>query len=801
MLPENLAAVDWPFAALLAFFVFVALCWPQYRRLAREMHVAAAAGDYARSLDAELAITRSYSPIAVLERWIAPGDQQALVALRYLQLGEFDEALAWTERALRKARRDRTKAIAHCTAALARASRGDVAEMDEHLRVLEPLLARRPVESISFLATALTCNQHAGRLEEVERLLRERVSGTDALLSARVREAAVWSLITLGQFEQALQITGEALNEEAAAGGALGEGGLQRGDALGLQQLRAAGDRFVRLSLMLAGADAAAKAQRWDLFEEYIRAPVLLANLQPGLALACRGYWMMSAAHSGDSAAMARCAQQAADLIAAHPRNRRIRATWADFPVRAWQIVGDQERALAAAQASWAEVLAPLERSELAAAMARSLDALGRVDQAEALRAEARALALRACWNRESEEPLREDLLLLPLASNDAGIAAPASEFGPVAPAASPLAGIAWIVAVFAMIPVVGVLGGVALLVLSILLLTKRQPLLHDRRVGRAGMVLALISLAFAAVSVPSCGRAVVNRLKDRGLSNPESQPDEDAPEVDSDDADKSGSSTPLAAESSGPRTAPHLDKPVPWHQTVLYFVVLGISIVLHEIGHGVAAFWAGDPTARDRGRFSLNPIRHFSLLGSLIVPGVLTLAHSDSVIGWAKPVPIRPECFRHARRGLLSVTLAGVSLNMLIALAATNLLLVLLVVLHWIHPDVSVENLLFPFQMVEIEAAPHALVWAIAMSACKAAVWINVFLTSFNLLPFPPLDGFGVIRALAPRSLIPLLNRLSGIGMMLMLALIVFKALDYLLLPGVLLGVLLLGFVQFVAG
>jgi Zn-dependent protease len=470
--------------------------------------------------------------------------------------------------------------------------------------------------------------------------------------------------------------------------------------------------------------------------------------------------------------------------------------------LRAWQIAGDHQRAMAAARTVWEDPLVPIERSELAAGMAKSLAALGRPEESDRLRAEAFALAPGAHWNHERRAsttalPQESGEAILP---TEAYVAAPAAESGPVEPVASPVACAVWIMAVFAMVPVFGMPAGIALLVLSILLIAKRQPLPHDRRVGRAGLIAAVVSLAFALVSIPSCASAVLARLaQDRHAEQNREATQAEDESSESDEENETGASAPAAGPSARTADRQPADSHVPWHQTAIYLGVLAVSIVLHEIGHAIAAFWSGDPTARNLGRFSLNPVRHFSWVGSLIVPAALTLIHSDAVIGWAKPVPIRQERFRHPRRGLLGVTLAGVSLNMLIALIATNLMLVLLLGLRWAHADASFGNLIFPFQMVEVSGVPSGTYWAMALSICKAAVWINAFLTGFNLLPFPPLDGFGVIRALAPAALTPLLNKVTGIGMILMLALIAFKALTYLLLPGILLGLLLLSYVQFI--
>src|ERR1700756_656037 len=102
---------------------------------------------------------------------------------------------------------------------------------------------------------------------------------------------------------------------------------------------------------------------------------------------------------------------------------------------------------------------------------------------------------------------------------------------------------------------------------------------------------------------------------------------------------------------------------------TVIYFGVLVVAIILHEIAHGVVALWFGDDTAKRAGRLTLNPVPHIDPFGSIILPALGALAHVP-VIGWAKPVPVNPSRLR-SRRDMLLVSLAGPATNLSLMLIA----------------------------------------------------------------------------------------------------------------------------------
>lgn len=156
----------------------------------------------------------------------------------------------------------------------------------------------------------------------------------------------------------------------------------------------------------------------------------------------------------------------------------------------------------------------------------------------------------------------------------------------------------------------------------------------------------------------------------------------------------------------------------------VIAAVVLLYSLVLHELAHALVAWWAGDPTARNLGRISLDPLRHLDPLGSVLL---LTVG-----FGWAKPVPVRPDRFRHERFGSLAVALAGVVANLALATAALVLL-----------------------RLGGLGAAPGVIALPEPLLlGLQVTVRINVLLAVFNLLPVPPLDGSRVVAALLPKPL-----------------------------------------------
>lgn len=162
--------------------------------------------------------------------------------------------------------------------------------------------------------------------------------------------------------------------------------------------------------------------------------------------------------------------------------------------------------------------------------------------------------------------------------------------------------------------------------------------------------------------------------------------------------------------------------------ELMLRFVVtlplLLVSLVAHELAHGLAAWRLGDPTAKLHGRLTLRPLPHLDLWGSLAL--VLTFLGSGGTFffGWAKPVPVSPAYFRDPQRGMMLVGAAGPATNFALALVAAGLV--------WL-----------------------TYTWSLFLAQALALAFVlNVILGVINLLPLPPLDGSRVVGGLLPRDL-----------------------------------------------
>ena len=190
--------------------------------------------------------------------------------------------------------------------------------------------------------------------------------------------------------------------------------------------------------------------------------------------------------------------------------------------------------------------------------------------------------------------------------------------------------------------------------------------------------------------------------------------------------------------------------------------VSLLFAVSFHESAHGLAALACGDPTAREQGRISLNPLRHIDPIGSVVFPALLALTGAP-VFGWARPVPVDLRRTREPRLANLLVSAAGPLSNVVLALLFTALVFVVRPRLHAVGAG-AVDEALFLLAVY--------------------SVLINAALAIFNLLPIPPLDGFGVLESLLPRSLAPLAFALRRYGMLILIGLMMTGVLRHVLGP-----------------
>jgi len=163
------------------------------------------------------------------------------------------------------------------------------------------------------------------------------------------------------------------------------------------------------------------------------------------------------------------------------------------------------------------------------------------------------------------------------------------------------------------------------------------------------------------------------------------------------------------------------------------------IALSFHEFAHAWMANKMGDPTAKNLGRLTLDPIKHLDLVGTIC----LILFR----FGWAKPVPINPRNFRKPVRDEILVSLAGIAMNFLVSFVAAAFL-------YFIYGSV--------FTVSDI---PSIIMFYIMI--------LNIYFGIFNLIPIPPLDGFHIISALFIRKAGQVVNTLYRFGFLILLILL----------------------------
>jgi len=183
-------------------------------------------------------------------------------------------------------------------------------------------------------------------------------------------------------------------------------------------------------------------------------------------------------------------------------------------------------------------------------------------------------------------------------------------------------------------------------------------------------------------------------------------------------------------------------------------------AIIFHEIAHGWVALKFGDKTALMLGRLSVNPLKHIDLIGTILVPGIL-LAVGGVIFGWAKPVPINARNFRHPRRDMAMVAVAGPLANLVMAL---------------------IWALIMKLGVYLTKDATALAAPIIYMG--QAGVFVNIMLLVINLIPIPPLDGGRFISNILPLRISYYFDKLESVGLLLLLLLLVTGILSKIFAP-----------------
>jgi Zn-dependent protease len=172
------------------------------------------------------------------------------------------------------------------------------------------------------------------------------------------------------------------------------------------------------------------------------------------------------------------------------------------------------------------------------------------------------------------------------------------------------------------------------------------------------------------------------------------------------------------------------------------------IAITLHEAAHAFVARSLGDDTASRLGRVTLNPLKHIDPFGTILLPGLLLLAQSLFLFGYAKPVPVNFAALRSPRRDMVLVAAAGPATNIALAVVAA-----------------------LGFHLLGTLPA-NAVQWT--AENLKNAIILNVILAVFNMFPLPPLDGGRIAVGLLPNFLALPLARLERYGMAILIGLLI---------------------------
>lgn len=176
--------------------------------------------------------------------------------------------------------------------------------------------------------------------------------------------------------------------------------------------------------------------------------------------------------------------------------------------------------------------------------------------------------------------------------------------------------------------------------------------------------------------------------------------------------------------------------------------LIVILSLALHEAAHAWVAYRCGDPTARDMGRLTLNPLPSIDPIMTILLPGFLLLMGSGVLFGGAKPVPVTYHRLRHPARNMMYVALAGPISNVLIAIFLMLIMKILVYV-----AQMPVGNM--------------------AVEAIRLGISFNLIIAIFNLLPVPPLDGSRVVNWILPEALRPAFATLERFSLLFVIVLV----------------------------
>lgn len=185
----------------------------------------------------------------------------------------------------------------------------------------------------------------------------------------------------------------------------------------------------------------------------------------------------------------------------------------------------------------------------------------------------------------------------------------------------------------------------------------------------------------------------------------------------------------------------------------ILTIIIWVYSIVIHEVTHGLVAYWLGDDTAYKNQRLTLNPLNHLDPIGILAIILIN--------IGWAKPVPINFSALKKPRRDIFLVAIAGPISNFLLAILLTIILKFL--------------SLLFNFQLNDLNSITLKFN-TILIATLSTGIFLNLALGFFNLIPIPPLDGSKILMSILTYPYVWFFIQIEKYGFIILLILLYFN-------------------------
>jgi Zn-dependent protease len=198
----------------------------------------------------------------------------------------------------------------------------------------------------------------------------------------------------------------------------------------------------------------------------------------------------------------------------------------------------------------------------------------------------------------------------------------------------------------------------------------------------------------------------------------------------------------------------------------ISFFVAFLLGITIHESAHAWTANKLGDSTAKDLGRISLNPLRHIDLVGTILLPIIGLLSPAHAFFGWAKPTPYNPRNLKDGHKDEILLAIAG---------PISNILLAGLLVMFF-YASAFGGGLLMYF-------THNTMFRPMIINLCNffyMAVYENLLLAFFNLLPVPPLDGSSILKSILPKQFNPLIAFLNQFGYLLLIIITRIPELDF---------------------